>query len=640
MNIRMTKYDLIHCRIVLLIVLLVIFHSACKEQSLPPPNILWITNEDTGPAWGCYGDNYAITPNIDHLAKSDGAYIFEQAFSNAPVCAPARSTLITGMYATSLGTQHLRSEIPVPEDLKILPELLKEYGYYTTNNSKTDYNFNPSGRWHENDGDAHWQNRPDGKPFFSVFNFGITHEGHTNDLNPNDTEILSQLHTPSEAILPPYFPNNESFRDIWAHMSDLMTVFDQEVGNLIQQLKENDEYENTIIFIFSDHGFGLPRYKRWLHNSGLHVPFVLYVPPKYKHLVSGLPQSIVNQMVSFVDFAPTVLQLAGIKANERMEGKSFLDLAKDQKEYTYGYRSRADDCYDVSRSIYDGRYLYIRHYMPHKPYMQNAIIFNKGKASYDALFAARETEDFPEESKRMFERKPIAELYDLKRDPYELNNLIEQEAFSDIADTLHEGLMEWMIKYHDTGLLNEADMMMRSKGESVFEMARNETKFPVREILEAAERVGRITDINELTVSLTSSEPAVRYWSLVALDAYEGDISIHQNQLISMLNDTTSSNSILAAELLVKHFENRKALDRLGEMLQLDFEPIVLQAAISVRMIGRKAMPLLPLIQEKVIPKFEGEVWGRYKNWLYPMFIGMALDQTLLNCDIEVTIKN
>ncbi len=616
-----------------------IFSCQQKDRPYEPPNILWITNEDTAPAWGCYGDEYVSTPHIDKLA--DEGYVFTRAFSNAPICAPARSTLITGQYATSLGTQHLRSQIPLPAEMKILPELLKDAGYYTTNNSKTDYNFSPEGRWHENSNEAHWRNAPDDRPFFSVFNFGITHEGHTNTIREEDTESLEQHHDPADAKLPPYFPDTGRYREIWANMYDLISVFDQEVGKLVEQLKEDGEYESTMIFVFSDHGFGLPRYKRWMYNSGVHVPFILHVPERYKGLVNNLNSDRPDNMVGFVDFAPTVLNLAGTAIPDRMEGKNFLGEGSRSNEYIYGYRDRADDCYDMSRAVYDGRYIYIRNFMPHIPYIQNAVIYNRGKAGFEELFRVQEEGTLPPEAEDMFEAKPVEELYDLENDPYELDNLLENDPDNKTADKLRKKLHEWMVKYRDTGLLNEGEMMIKAGGEgSVYEMARQQTEFPVPEILDAAELVGRINDTNELIPYFNSEEPAVRYWALVALDAYQGDIAGQKSRLLALLEDESYSVAILAAEILVKNYNDRKALAVLEEILRLDNEPVVLQAAISVRKIGKKAMPLIPVIQDEIMPKYSGNVWGRYKSWMYPMFIGMALDQTLVNCGYEVNIRN
>ncbi len=628
-----------HKLIPLLLLTISFFACQTEEESLPPPNILWISAEDISPAWGCYGDEYATTPHIDSLAQ-DG-FVYTQAFSNAPICAPARSTLITGMYATSLGTQHLRSEIPVPASLETLPELMRQAGYFTTNNAKTDYNFSAEGRWDENGGEAHWRNAPDDRPFFSVFNFGITHEGHANSDRPEDIETLETLHDPAEAQLPPYFPDTEEFRDIWAHQYDLITVFDQEVGKLVQQLKEDGEFENTIIFVFGDHGFGLPRYKRWLYNSGLQVPLVLHVPEKYKPLVSNLQEQQTDQMVGFVDFAPTVVNLAGVDIPDMMEGKNFLGENSTRKDYIYGYRSRADDVYDMARSVYDGRYLYIRHFMPQNPYIQNAVIFNKGKRGYDELFRVKAEGGLPPEAQDMFTPKPVEELYDLQSDPYELDNLIGKEGFQQRAQEMNALLHAWMVEHHDTGLLNEGEMMVRAEGKgSVYEMARDTTNFPVKTVLAAADQVGKIDSPDELSDELSSAHSGVRYWGLIALEAYNGDISAQRETLTGLLDDPSHSVAIKAAELLVNHFDDEEALQTLKEKLLLDSEPVVLQAAISVRQIGEKAAPLLPAIQDEVMPKYSGEIWGRYKSWSYPMFIGMALDQTMVNCGKEVVINN
>ena len=355
--------------------------GCAQEEQSETPNILWISAEDIGPAWGCYGDQQATTPHIDALAH-DG-YVFTKAFSNAPIFAPARATLITGMYATSTGTQNLGSDIPMPSDLKILPELLSEQGYY---NSKTDYNFSPEGKWNDLGNKAHWRNTKELAPFFSVFNFGITHEGHANRFDPEDTETLSKKHDSDKMVVPPYFPNNDAFRKIMAHQYDLISVFDQEVGRLVSQLKEDGLFDNTIIFVFSDHGYGLPRYKRWLYDSGLRVPLVLHVPEKYKEFAADISKGEVEKMVAFVDFAPTVLNLSSTDIPDIMQGKPFLGSQAERKNYIFGYRDRADDVFDVIRSVFDGRYLYIRNYLPHRPYIQNALIFNKGKSSYDELF--------------------------------------------------------------------------------------------------------------------------------------------------------------------------------------------------------------------------------------------------------------
>lgn len=622
-------------RILLFGFILIAFFTSCekdKKEPINPPNVLWISAEDISPAWGCYGGSMATTPNIDALASQ--GYVFTQAFSNAPICAPARATLITGMYATSTGTQNLRSNIPIPENLKILPQLMSEKGYFTSNNSKTDYNFSPDGRWDDLGNQAHWRNRKDKRPFFSVFNFGITHEGHANTSVPEDTKTLSEKHNPKDMVVPPYFPDTPEFRNIMAHQYDLITVFDQEVGKLITQLKEDDLYENTIVFVFSDHGFGLPRYKRWLYDTGLRVPFVLHAPERYRHLVSNLNAGNVDTMVGFVDFAPTVLGLAGVDTPEIMEGKNFLGANSQNKKYIYGYRDRADDVFDVSRSVFDGRYLYIRNYLPHRPYIQNAQIFNKGKRSYDELFRVKDLGKLSEESLKMFKPKAVEELYDLQKDPNELHNLVEDPQYKEVKNKLHKKVKDHIVETRDTGFMAEGQMMASGENSSVYEAARDTSQYRPEHVLEIAELVGQIQDLNQLEKYIQSQDPSVRFWALNAIDAFEGNISSQKENVLAALEDSSSPNRGLAAEILMNKLNRPKeALKAFEDLLQHpENEIALLHTAVNVRNLGEKAAPLIPTIEEKVFPKIAGDVWGRYKNWSYPMFIGMALDQTLINC--------
>jgi len=620
------------CLFSLLLVVLITGCISQKKEVLPPPNILWISTEDISPAWGCYGDELATTPHIDTLAGQ--GFVFSQAFSNAPICAPARATLITGMYATSTGTQNLRSEIPIPDDLKILPELLREQGYYTSNNFKTDYNFSPEGRWDALGREAHWRNRTTENPFFSVFNFMVTHEGHANKPSPEDTEVLAKKHQSESMQVPPYFPDNPEFKKLMAHQYDLITVFDREVGKLIAQLKEDGLYENTIIFVFSDHGFGLPRYKRWLNDTGLRIPFVLHVPEKYQHFTAHLKPGNVDNNVGFVDFAPTVLKLADIAIPETMEGTPFLGSETKPKDYVFGYRDRADDVFDVSRSVFDGRYLYVRNFLPQRPYIQNALIFNEGGWSYSELFKAKKLGQLSETSLKMFQPKPPLELYDLLQDPYELHNLAEDPKYQVTMDSLAAVLEKHIIETKDTGFMAEGQMMATAHNSSVYQMARDSNQYAIKKIIKAANLVGKEKDLNILTSYLKDSDASVRFWALNAIDAYEGDIAPTRQALLTALEDPSLPNRGLAAELLIKKLEAPKnAFLTLEQSLSnTEDEVMLLHLAVNVRNLDDKALELLPTIKEKVYPKIQGDIWGRYKSWSYPMFIGMALDQTLINC--------
>lgn len=605
------------------------------QTGLPQPNILWISCEDISPALGCYGDEYAHTPTLDRLAEE--GVLYTRAYATAPICSPARSTLISGVYATTLGTQHLRSDIPLPEDFQILPQYLSEAGYFCSNNAKTDYNFNPDNRWNDQGLTAHWRNRPEGHPFFSVFNYGITHEGHANSFSEEDISVLEDRHDPEKGNLPPYYPDTPEMRKIWAHQYDLISVLDLQVEKLIGQLKEDGLYENTIIFFFSDHGFGLPRYKRWLYHTGLHVPLIIRVPEKYGHLISANPGSSEDQLVSFVDFAPSVLELAGIPIPKHMVGKCFLgEDPPVESRYIFGARSRADDVYDVSRCVIDDQYIYIRNYMPHRPYVMDAIIYGESKAGFRELGRLRKEGSLNTEAEQFWQPKAYEELYDLENDPAELNNLAGNPVYKRRVESMRGILYDWMVDNRDMGLLNESEMMNRSKGSSPYVMGTSD-EFLSLELLKAANLCGNpeIT-LEEIIPLLDHSDSGVRYWALIALHTMGKEAKEASGSIVPLLEDQSPTVAIAAAELLFHHGENQRALSVLAHFLQDSQDPwIVLQAAISIRNLGEQAKPLLPLIGE-VFPSYRGEVWGRYKDWLYSMFIGFALDQVYLNCGFEV----
>ena len=279
-----------------------IFSLPIHAETVERPNILWINAEDMSSHLGCYGHPDAITPNIDQLA-SEGL-VYQNAFATAPICSPSRSCLATGLYATSLGTQHLRCEVEIPERVKPLAVRLRELGYFCTNTGKSDYNFKPDGIWDAwNSKPAPWRDRKLGQPFFAFMTVGETHEGRINfrDRYEQATADLPDdlKHDPSTVTIPPFYPDTPEIRQIFAGMYDLATVFDQKVGAIVAQLKKDGDYENTVIFIFGDHGNGLPRYKRWLNDSGLRVPLVVYVPPKYQHLCPPSAGSRPDRLVSF-----------------------------------------------------------------------------------------------------------------------------------------------------------------------------------------------------------------------------------------------------------------------------------------------------------------------------------------------------
>ena len=283
--------------------------QAWAEQTLP--NILWITSEDNGPHLGCYGDTYAITPNLDRFAKRSLRYT--KASSTAPVCAPARTTIISGIYPPATGAEHMRSMTRLPVDFKMYPVYLRELGYYCTNNSKEDYNLEKVGNvWDDSGRKAHWKNRPDGKPFFAIFNHTISHESQIrNKINPAD-----RIHDPAKVSLPAYHPDTPEVRKDWAQYHDRITMMDKRVGENLRELEKAGLAEDTIVFYYGDHGSGMPRSKRWPYFSGLNVPLIIHVPEKFKHLAPPEYKTggSTDRLVGFIDLAPTLLSIAGAKA--------------------------------------------------------------------------------------------------------------------------------------------------------------------------------------------------------------------------------------------------------------------------------------------------------------------------------------
>ncbi len=423
------------------------------------PNILWIVAEDISPLLGCYGDPDAATPHFDRYAKD--SYLFKRAYSTAPICAPSRSCLATGMYAISLGTQNLRSEVEIPDRIEPLAKLLRDHGYWTALRGKTDYNFDPKGLFdYWKDDTALWRPCPEGKPFFAFMNLGSTHEGSGNHASRAE-QALKRLpadlkHDPDTITLPPYFPDTPEMRRLWARYYDLITVYDRDVNEVLEQLAADGRADDTIVFLMADHGMGLPRYKRWLYLTGLHVPLIIHAPKKFQHLIHEEPERLVrNELVSYVDLPPTVLQMAGIPIPDRFQGRPI--FGSDQRKYVFGARDRADDMYDLSRLVFDGRYLYIRHYLPHIIPMQEGIIMSPyTKEFHKELYRAHEAGLDTEQSKKLWNPRPFEELYDIQDDPKELHNLADKEELKVVKDALAARLKTWILETRDSGFFDGA----------------------------------------------------------------------------------------------------------------------------------------------------------------------------------------
>ncbi|MFN7842585.1 MAG: sulfatase [Pirellula sp.] len=523
------------------------FSSDSRNCQAAQPNILWITSEDNGIELGCYGDDYATSPNIDSLAAR--GIRFDNCWSNAPVCAPARTTIISGMYATSLGASNMRSRAKRPEGTRLLPELLRAQGYYCSNNSKEDYNFIASSKpWNDSSNKAHWRNRPEGTPFFSVFNFTTSHESQIR------TRPHKAKHDPAKVPLPPYHPDLPEVREDWAQYYDKIEEMDAQVGTVIQQLREDDLIESTIIFYFGDHGSGMPRSKRWLYQSGLHVPMVVIIPETFKHLRPDAytPGGADQRLISFVDLVPTVLKLAGAPMPEYLQGIPFLGASDlPSNNYLFGFRDRMDERIDMSRAIRNERFLYIRNFMPYRPqgtflnYMfQTPTTVAWRQAFRDGLL--------PPHQAQFWQAKAVEELYDLQKDTYQVRNIAEDASFNRVKEELREQLKKTMFETKDLGVIPEA-IVKSDKVNAQWNWA---------EMIDAA-----FYDKNAIPnrQSIEHDNPVVRYWIAQQLrtsltDADQGTAVGNMEMLKMLSGDDEVSVQIVALEALaIVGDDSRKA---------------------------------------------------------------------------------
>ena len=418
------------------------------------PNVLWISAEDISPSLGCYGDSYATTPRLDQLA-SEGMR-FNRCFTHAGVCAISRSGLITGMYPVSIGSQHMRSQIELPSNVKAFPEYLRAAGYWTTNRSQTDYNFPPpKAAWDENSPNARdWRGRTVGQPFFSVINLLTTHESQIRG------KFGETLHDPAKAVLPPYIPDTPVSRRDWARYADLLTTLDRQVAAILDQLEADGLSNDTIVFFWGDHGQGLPRGKRWLYDSGTQVPLLIRWPGKLQ------PGSVCEDLVCFLDFAPTMLRLAGVDVPSHLQGRVLPPMENGiaavglrptavGREYIFGHRDRMDETYDLIRSARDTRFKYLRNFAPQRSYAQNITYMNQMPTMRELRQLNAKAQLRGATALFFRETKPVEELFDTQADPHEVVNLADRPEHAETLGRMRAALERWQEEVGDSGLIPE-----------------------------------------------------------------------------------------------------------------------------------------------------------------------------------------
>ncbi len=577
--------------------------ASAQRRAGDRPNILWITCEDMSPQLGCWGDAYSRTPHIDRLATESVRYT--NAYATAPVCSPARSCLITGVYATSLGTQNLRSAFPIPEFMRGFPSYLRAAGYFCSNNVKTDYNTSREraiikASWDECSGEAHWRHGQPGQPFFSVINDMTTHQSRSMvwAYEQFQQEVQAQLsaeerHDPSEAPIPPYYPDTAITRRTVARYYDCITAMDRNVGALLRQLEEDGLADDTIVFFYGDNGAGMPRHKRLVLDSGLRVPLLIRFPRRYRHLAPAEAGATVDRLVSFVDFPPTVLSLAGLTIPDYMQGSAFLGPAEAApRKYVYGARDRVDEAYDLARSVRDARYLYVRNYMPHLSYNQPSSYSDQGEIRQEITRLAAEGRLAGPQMHYAGPRRRLEELYDTERDPLQVRNLADSPEHRSVLERMRAEQRRWIVRTHDTGFLPEPEMWVRCEGTTPYDMSQEREQYPQERIAKAADLVGRGPEVVPRQMELLQDpDAAVRYWAAVGLTAAARDAADAEGALNTALGDPSASVQVQAAAALAGLGRSARALPVLLTTLKSEQGDVVLHAARTLELMGEDARP-------------------------------------------------
>jgi uncharacterized sulfatase len=528
---------------------------AAAAETGGKPNFVWILSEDNSKHYlKLFDPSGASAPNIAKLAAE--GLVFDRAFSCSPVCSVARTTLATCIYAPRLGTQyHRRTKLAsMPAGWRMFPAYLRDTGYYTTNNSKKDYNaVEGPGVWDESSGKAGWRNRPSkDTPFFHMESHGVSHES---SLHFPESQMTRATETDREKVaIAPYHPDTPMFRYTYARYHDRMHGVDEIVGATVAKLREDGLLEDTFIFYFGDHGGVLPRSKGYIYESGLHVPLVVRVPEKWKHLVDAKRGERVKGFVSFVDFGATVMHLAGVPVPKQMDGRPLLGAGVkmaevNRRDEAFGYADRFDEKYELCRSLRKGRYKYIRNYQGYYPdglqnnYRYRMIAFSQWRQMYrDGKLNAVQ--------RQFFEGKPAELLFDVEADPHETRNLAGDPAHAETLKDLRKRLAERLRGMPDLSFYPESVMVAEALDD------------PIAFGRKHKEEIGRLIDVADLAVlpfdearakllaALDSDDPWQRYWALTDCAVFGEQAKPLADKAKAALHDDEPLVRVRAAEFL------------------------------------------------------------------------------------------
>ncbi|MFX4088655.1 sulfatase-like hydrolase/transferase [Sphingobium yanoikuyae] len=580
-----------------------------KDKGAARPNILWLVSEDNNPFIGAYGDRLAHTPTIDGLARK--GLLYRNVYTTAPVCAPTRFGIITGVHPESAAPAHnMRAGARLPALLTGFPTYLREQGYYCTNNAKTDYNsdLKPDQIWDESSKKAHWRNRPDGAPFFAVFNHETTHESRI--FQPLEGRVK-----PEDIKLPAYLPDTPGIRRDFATYYNRMEQMDAELAVKLAELEAAGLADDTIIFYYSDNGGVLPRSKRYCYDEGHRCAMVIHVPEKWRHLSPAAPGSEIAAPVTFIDLAPTVLSLAGIARPDHMQGSAFLGrFAGKPKSFAFGMRNRMDERYDMVRTVTDGRYRYIRNYSPHRIWGQHGS-FQWAAKGYQDWEAAHIAGTLTPEQDAFWGTKPFEEFFDLSEDPDQVRNLIDSDGHRTWIARMRQALDQHMVDVNDNGFIPEGSPL------EGYDESRRKGAYPLQGImaLAAVAARGRAGDLPYLASHLADAHEVLRYWAAQGLLIAGENARPYIPHLRDRIEKEDSPQVRVAlAEALARLTDDAQPVSLLIELLETHPHARVrLQAINALTYIGEKAKPARDAVRRASESDDEYLIGaGRYLNFI------------------------
>ena len=520
------------------------------------PNFVFIVSEDNSIHYlRLYGNKLGITPNIERLA--DNGLTFNHAFSGAPVCSVARSTLATAMHAPRVGFQYHRKSAlaSLPPGVKPWSQVLRENGYYTTNNAKTDYNFNVNRKevWDMSSNKATWRNRPNkAMPFFHMQSFADSHESRLHfPLKQMETPTKT---SPDDVMLQPYFPDTPIMRYTKARYYDRIRVIDSQVGKIVNQLKEDGILEDTFVFYFGDHGGVMPRSKGYAYESGLHVPLVVRIPENFKKLIDHKRGTRTNGFVSFIDFGPTLLNLASISVHKELDGQAFFgkgvsaaDLAN--RDEVFGHADRFDEKFDMVRTYRKGKWKYIRNYQSYyADGLQNNYRYRQ--LAYDNWRNLYRAERLNPVQRQFFERRSVEQLFNLEKDPHEVTNLAADPAQSKRLAEMRGLLKNKMKSINDLSFYPENRMVTTALNDGVA-FGREHSK-QISRLSDLADTALRpFSEVKQALASSLQSKGALRrYWALKVCSNFGEKAKSLAIVAMPLLNDENLMVRVRAAEFL------------------------------------------------------------------------------------------